>query len=59
LTIPDPGTAARLDRFVTNSQIERPYMDENTNRIISLTMLAAVPVLGALGFAAITGLIGM
>jgi hypothetical protein len=37
-------------------------MDNDTKHelwIISLTTLAAVPVLGALGFAAVTGLIGM
>jgi hypothetical protein len=37
-------------------------MDNVTKRelwIISATTLAAVPVLGALGFVAVTGLIGM
>lgn len=37
-------------------------MDNETKReiwIISATTLAAVPVLGALGFAAITGLLAM
>jgi hypothetical protein len=37
-------------------------MDNETKRelwIISVSVLAAVPVLGALGFTAVTGLIGM
>ncbi len=37
-------------------------MDTETKRelwIISVTTLAAAPVIGALGFAAVTGLLGM
>ncbi len=55
------GTSARCGRLCHNS-IGESIMSSEPKRefwIITLTTLAAAPLVGGLGFAAVTGLIGM